>query len=83
MPTFHFYKNGEKVSFGAWCDIIYVIIQPLYCPKSDVEIGYVELSLYRQQKHGFYTKYNDFCTTYNDSYTKYNEFYINYIEMVV
>ena len=31
-----------------------VIIQPLYCPKSDVEIGYIEVSLYRQQKHGFY-----------------------------
>ena len=28
--------------------------QPLYCPKSDVEIGYVEISLYRQEKHGFY-----------------------------
>ena len=31
-----------------------VITQPLFCPKSEVEIGYVEVSLYKQEKHGFY-----------------------------
>ena len=44
--------NEEYLEFNFSCSE--VITQPLYCPKSDVEIGYVEVSLYRQQKHGFF-----------------------------
>ena len=44
--------NEEYLEFNFSCSE--VITQPLYCPKSDVEIGYVEVSFYRQQKHGFF-----------------------------
>ena len=37
--------NEEYLEFNVSCSE--VITQPLYCPKSDVEIGYVEVSLYR------------------------------------
>ena len=37
--------NEEYLEFNFSCSE--VITQPLYCPKSDVEIGYVEVSLYR------------------------------------
>ena len=37
--------NEEYLELNFSCSE--VITQPLYCPKSDVEIGYVEVSLYR------------------------------------